>query len=60
MKYDKLKQKTEKELKDHLITLKKKLIRQKVAASTGGDTKVASEIGNTKKDIARVLTALNE
>ncbi len=56
---NKLNKKNDDELKNYLVDLKKKLIRQRVAASTGGDTKVSSKINNTKKEIARVLTKLN-
>lgn len=59
MKASELRQKTEKELKDLLDQLKKKLFQLRIEVKSGKNKKV-SEIKKTKKEIARVLTILRE
>lgn len=59
MKASELKKLTEQELKDKLVELKKKLMNLRFQNAIGSLAKT-SEIKEAKKDIARVLTILNE
>ncbi|MCX7739321.1 MAG: 50S ribosomal protein L29 [Hydrogenothermaceae bacterium] len=59
MKASELKKLTEQELKDKLVELKKKLMNLRFQNAIGSLAKT-SKIRETKKDIARVLTILNE
>jgi len=59
MKISELRQKSEKELRGTLVNLRDKL-RELRFNLTGGKVKNIKEIHQTKKDIARVLTLLNE
>lgn len=59
MKIKELRQKSEKELNQTLISLRDKL-RELRFNLAGGKVKNIKEIHQTKKDIARVSTLLNE
>lgn len=59
MKIRELRQKPKKELQENLIGLRDKL-RELRFNLTGGKVKNIKEIHQTKKDIAKVLTLLNE
>lgn len=59
MKIRELRQKSEKELQQALISLRDKL-RELRFNLAGGKVKNIKEIHQTKKDIARVLTLLKE
>lgn len=59
MKIRELRQKSNKELQETLITLRDKL-RELRFNLAGGKVKNIKEIHQVKKDIARVLTLLNE
>jgi len=59
MKIRELKQKSDKELKRTLTTLRDKL-RELRFNLTGGKVKNIKEVHQTKKDIARVLTLLKQ
>ena len=59
MKIRELRQKSEKELQGTLISFRDKL-RELRFNLAGGKVKNIKEIHQTKKDIARVLTLLNE
>lgn len=59
MKIRELRQKSEKELQETLIGLRDKL-RESRFNLAGGKVKNIKEIHQTKKDIARTLTLLNE
>lgn len=59
MKAKELRQKTEKELKELLEQLRKKLFQLRMEVVTG-KTKKVGDIKNIKRDIARVLTILKE
>lgn len=59
MKIRELRQKTEKELEQNLITLRDKL-RELRFNLAGGKVKNIREIRQTKQDIARILTLIKE
>ena len=59
MKIRELRQKSEKELQETLVSLRDKL-RELRFNLTGGKVKNIKEVHQTKKNIARVLTLLNE
>lgn len=59
MKIRELRQKSDKELNQTLISLRDKL-RELRFNLTGGKVKNIKEIHQTKKDIARILTLLKE
>ena len=59
MKAKDLKDKTVPELEQQLNTLKKELFNLRYQAKTGRLEK-ASQIGNIKKDVARIYTILKE
>ena len=59
MKIRELRQKSDKELQETLVNLRDKL-RELRFNLTGGKVKNIKEIHQTKKDIAKVLTLLNE
>jgi len=59
MKLRELRQKTDKELKDDLISLREKL-RELRFNLTGGKVKNIREIHHTKKTIARILTLIKQ
>ncbi|MEZ0322753.1 MAG: 50S ribosomal protein L29 [Hydrogenothermaceae bacterium] len=59
MKASELRKLTDQELKDRLIELKKKLMNLRFQNALGSLSK-NSEIRETKRDIARILTILRE
>jgi len=59
MKAEELRKLTDDELKEKVIELKKKLMNLRFQNAVGGLEK-PSEIRETKKDIARILTILKE
>lgn len=59
MKIRELRQKSEKELRETLIILRDKL-RELRFNLVGGKVKNIKEVHQTKKDISRILTLLNE
>jgi large subunit ribosomal protein L29 len=59
MKIRELRQKSEKELRETLVSLRDKL-RELRFNLIGGKVKNIKEIHQTKKDIARVLTLIDE
>jgi len=59
MKTEELRKKDEKELQKAVLDLKKKLSDVRFKRSSN-QLKDVSEIGNTKKEIARLLTVINE
>lgn len=59
MKASELRNLTQQELKDKLIELKKKLMNLRFQNAIGSLAKT-SEIRQTKRDIARILTILKE
>ncbi|MBU1853555.1 MAG: 50S ribosomal protein L29 [Candidatus Omnitrophica bacterium] len=59
MKADELRNLTKQELEQKLDALKKSLFEMRTQASTGRVEK-PSKIGQTRRDIARILTVLRE
>lgn len=59
MKTKEVRQKTEKELKDNIISLREKL-RELRFNLASGKVKNIREVHQTKKDIARILTIVKE
>ena len=59
MKAEELRKLTDDELKEKVVELKKKLMNLRFQNAVGGLEK-PSEIRQTKKDIARILTILRE
>jgi len=60
MKKRELKEMTREELEKRLKELKLTLLKLKAQAKTGASLKNTKEIRNTKRDIARILTILNQ
>ena len=59
MKIKEVRQRTKKELRDNLVTLREKL-REMRFNLAGGKVKNIREVHQTKKDIAKILTILKE
>jgi large subunit ribosomal protein L29 len=59
MKIKEIRQKTKKELKDNLATIREKLREMRFNLASG-KVKNIREVHQTKKDIAKILTILKE